>query len=137
MYGALELLRTLAPSPQLPAVMANLATALIAVGDMYRSAVVLREQTVQRADARADLRDATRELPVRLATLYRQFQPLVVATPAFADPPRERTAVWLAPKLVAQIAFHEWTADRKLRQPVFLGLRDDKSPRECRLPERV
>jgi len=72
-----------------------------------------------------------------LATLYRQFQPLVVATPAFADPPRERTAVWLAPKLVAQIAFHEWTADRKLRQPVFLGLRDDKSPRECRLPERV
>jgi bifunctional non-homologous end joining protein LigD len=41
---------------------------------------------------------------------------------------------WTAPKLVAQIAFAEWTRDRKLRQPVFLGLRDDKDPRECLLP---
>ena len=36
--------------------------------------------------------------------------------------------VFLAPRLVAQISFQEWTADRKLRQPVFLGLRDDKRP---------
>jgi ATP-dependent DNA ligase len=32
---------------------------------------------------------------------------------------------------VAQIAFAEWTADGKLRQPVFLGLRRDKKPSEC------
>ena len=49
-------------------------------------------------------------------------------------PPREKAAVWVAPRLVAQIAFQEWTADEKLRQPVFLGLRDDKKPEECRLP---
>jgi bifunctional non-homologous end joining protein LigD len=42
---------------------------------------------------------------------------------------------YLAPRLVAQIAFQEWTADRKLRQPAFLGLRDDKSAEECLLPE--
>ena len=30
------------------------------------------------------------------------------------------------PKLVAQIKFSEWTRDGKLRQPVFLGLREDK-----------
>jgi bifunctional non-homologous end joining protein LigD len=72
-----------------------------------------------------------------LAELYRAFQRLVRRTPAFADPPREKTAVWLEPKLVAQIAFHEWTADRKLRHPAFLGLRDDKAPRECRLPEKI
>jgi bifunctional non-homologous end joining protein LigD len=34
---------------------------------------------------------------------------------------------WIKPKLVAQIKFAEWTRDGKLRQPVFLGLRDDKS----------
>ena len=34
---------------------------------------------------------------------------------------------YLAPRLVAEIAYEELTADRKLRQPVFLGLRDDKT----------
>jgi bifunctional non-homologous end joining protein LigD len=70
-----------------------------------------------------------------LAGLHATFQPLVRSTPAFVDPPRMRDVTWLAPKLVAQVAFTEWTADLKLRQPVFLGLRDDKSPRECVLPE--
>jgi bifunctional non-homologous end joining protein LigD len=52
----------------------------------------------------------------------------------FVDAPRERDVTYLEPKLVAQIAFQEWTADKKLRQPVFLGLRDDKKPTECRMP---
>ncbi len=37
---------------------------------------------------------------------------------------------WINPKFVAQIKFGEWTRDNKLRQPVFLGLRDDKDPRK-------
>ena len=69
-----------------------------------------------------------------LAALSRQLRPLVRATPPFVDPPREKGARWLAPRLVAQIAYQEWTADRKLRQPVFLGLRDDKKPGEVRMP---
>jgi bifunctional non-homologous end joining protein LigD len=72
-----------------------------------------------------------------LKSLYDQFQKHVRQRPPFIDPPRERDVTWLAPKLVAQIAFQEWTADRKLRQPVFLGLRDDKKPEECILPEMV
>jgi bifunctional non-homologous end joining protein LigD len=36
-------------------------------------------------------------------------------------------AHWVRPDLVAQIRFTEWTADNKLRHPVYLGLRDDKS----------
>jgi bifunctional non-homologous end joining protein LigD len=36
-------------------------------------------------------------------------------------------AHWVRPDLVAQIRFTEWTADDKLRHPVYLGLRDDKS----------
>jgi bifunctional non-homologous end joining protein LigD len=70
-----------------------------------------------------------------LASLAKMFRPLVRRTPAFVDPPRERDVIWLTPKLVAQIAFEEWTSDRKLRQPVFLGLRDDKEPRDCVLEE--
>ena len=37
---------------------------------------------------------------------------------------------WVEPTLVCQIKFSEWTRDGKLRQPVFLGLREDKDPRE-------
>lgn len=43
---------------------------------------------------------------------------------------------WVQPKLVAQIKFTEWTADGKLRHPVYLGLRDDKKPEDVRR-ERV
>lgn len=37
---------------------------------------------------------------------------------------------WIEPKLVCQVRFTEWTRDNHLRQPVFLGLREDKDPRE-------
>jgi len=70
-----------------------------------------------------------------LSRLYRKFQPLIREKPPVVDPTRERDVTWLAPKLVAQIAYEEWTNDRKLRQPVFLGLRDDKSAGEVALPE--
>jgi bifunctional non-homologous end joining protein LigD len=69
-----------------------------------------------------------------LASLFQQFQPLVRKQPSFVDPPPEKRVTYLAPQLVAQIAYEELTADKKLRQPVFLGLRDDKSAQECFLP---
>ena len=37
---------------------------------------------------------------------------------------------WVNPKFVAQIKFAEWTRDGKLRQPVFLALREDKDVRQ-------
>jgi bifunctional non-homologous end joining protein LigD len=37
---------------------------------------------------------------------------------------------WVEPLLVAQIKFTEWTSDDQLRQPVFLGLRTDKGPKD-------
>lgn len=43
-----------------------------------------------------------------------------------------RSVTWVEPELVAQIRFGEWTADGLLRQPVFVGLRTDKSAREVR-----
>lgn len=44
------------------------------------------------------------------------------------DPPR--SAHWVKPELVAELGFAEWTRDGKLRQPRYLGLRDDKPARE-------
>jgi len=67
----------------------------------------------------------------KLALLYERFQLLIRKCPALIDPPREKGVTYLAPQLVAQIAYEELTADQKLRQPVFLGLRNDKSAKEC------
>ncbi len=38
--------------------------------------------------------------------------------------------VWVKPELVAQVKFANWTGDKKLRAPVYLGLRDDKPSSE-------
>jgi len=70
-----------------------------------------------------------------LAALFKKFKSLVQPTPSVVDPPREKHITYVAPRLVAQVTFQEWTGDGKLRQPVFLGLRDDKDPHECVLAE--
>ena len=69
-----------------------------------------------------------------LAALYKQFQPLVSHKIVLVNPPRERGITYLQPHLVAQVSYQELTADRKLRQPVYLGLRDDKRAKEVTLP---
>ncbi|WP_405016657.1 non-homologous end-joining DNA ligase [Kitasatospora sp. NBC_00070] len=48
----------------------------------------------------------------------------------FADAVPERHPHWVAPELVAQLAFTGWTRDGRLRHPRFLGLREDKPARE-------
>ncbi len=49
--------------------------------------------------------------------------------PAFVEVrPIPHGTHWTRPNLVAQIGFAEWTSDARLRQPRFLGLRDDKRP---------
>jgi bifunctional non-homologous end joining protein LigD len=45
-------------------------------------------------------------------------------------PTEMRKCTWVNPKFVCQIKFAEWTRDLKLRQPVFLGLREDKKALE-------
>ncbi len=37
---------------------------------------------------------------------------------------------WVRPELVAQVSFAEWTDGGGIRAPSFLGLRDDKDPRD-------
>src|SRR6185369_80612 len=55
------------------------------------------------------------------------------ASPTAAPPsgaPRVKRAIYVEPRHVAEVRFTEWTADGKLRHPVFRGLRPDKSPRD-------
>ncbi len=60
-----------------------------------------------------------------------RLRKLETAEPAFVDArPVPRGAHWTKPELIAQIGFAEWTSDGRLRQPRFLGLRDDKSAAE-------
>jgi bifunctional non-homologous end joining protein LigD len=65
-----------------------------------------------------------RELGARLRKLEAAESPFVDARPI------PRGTHWTRPELVAQIGFAEWTNDGRLRQPRFLGLRDDKRPEE-------
>jgi bifunctional non-homologous end joining protein LigD len=67
-----------------------------------------------------------------LRSLRQKFQALTQSTSAFVELPNGRDVTFLKPELVAQISFTEWTADGKLRHPVYLGLRDDKKAREVR-----
>jgi DNA ligase D-like protein (predicted ligase) len=65
-----------------------------------------------------------RELGARLRELEQDNSPFAPFKPV---PPSTR---WVRPELVAQIAFAEWTRDARLRQPRYLGLREDKAARD-------
>jgi bifunctional non-homologous end joining protein LigD len=71
-----------------------------------------------------------------LSDLWEKLSRLRVTECPFAPPLRMKEAHWVKPELLAQIAFAEWTADGKLRQPAFLGLRQDKNATTCRWNDR-
>ena len=62
-----------------------------------------------------------------LADLFRRLRLIERDTPAVDVPPTVTRGVhWVEPRLVADVAFAEWTSDALLRQATFQGLRDDK-----------
>jgi len=71
------------------------------------------------------------EAAFRLA--WDRLQPLErAASPFEVRSPGGRGHHWVEPTLVCEVRFSEWTEDGGIRHPSFLGLRDDKNPREVR-----
>ncbi|HEY0610292.1 MAG TPA: DNA ligase D [Chitinophaga sp.] len=63
--------------------------------------------------------------------LYAKLQPLRRDTPVFKEKIKTNMPVtWVKPALVCQVKFSSWTEGGILRQPIFLGLRDDKPAKE-------
>jgi bifunctional non-homologous end joining protein LigD len=54
------------------------------------------------------------------------------AKPAFHELPAEakKDAIWVKPSTVIEARFAAWTSDNLVRQAAFLGLREDKDPKE-------
>ncbi len=79
-----------------------------------------------------------------LQSLHRAFKGIARDSCPFTDLPEKsggrwrqgitraemKRCHWVEPKLVCQVKFGEWTRDDRLRQPVFLGLREDKDASE-------
>jgi bifunctional non-homologous end joining protein LigD len=71
-----------------------------------------------------------------LARVAARLRPLETESCPFATRPRTNERPhWTEPLLVAEVRFTEWTADGKLRQPTYLGLRDDLTAGDVQ-PER-
>ena len=70
-----------------------------------------------------------------LAEVKARLEPLARKQCPFVEVPElNAPATWVEPKLVAEVSFHEWTDDGRLRAPVFVRLRDDVDPRRTRPP---
>jgi bifunctional non-homologous end joining protein LigD len=66
-----------------------------------------------------------------LASLHATMKPLIVDNCPFDPRPKpDKGITWLKPELVCQVKYANWTPDHRLRAPVFLGLRNDVSPRQ-------
>jgi bifunctional non-homologous end joining protein LigD len=66
------------------------------------------------------------DLKKQLDKLSRQTSPLSVVP----KDPGLRETKWSEPKMVAEVAFTEWTSDASIRHPSFQGLREDKNPKQ-------
>jgi bifunctional non-homologous end joining protein LigD len=66
-----------------------------------------------------------------LNDMYKRLKPLERKTSPFEEISKtNEKAHWVKPEVVVEVKFSEWTADRRLRQPIFVGVRDDKAAKD-------
>jgi bifunctional non-homologous end joining protein LigD len=68
---------------------------------------------------------SARELRATLEQIAQEESPFTPRPPGWLG----KHAHWVAPKLLAEVAFTEWTSDGRIRHPSFQGLRRDKDAR--------
>ena len=69
-----------------------------------------------------------------LQSMYERLAPLERKTSPFTTTPKtNEKAHWVTPVVVAQVRYNEMTNEGKLRQPIFLGVRDDKDAKDVHL----
>jgi len=69
---------------------------------------------------------------------YKKLKPLVISKSPFAEKPKTNMpCTWVKPQLVCEVKFSEWTKDNILRQPIFMGLREDKDARDVKKEKAV
>lgn len=68
-----------------------------------------------------------------LKELYKRFQKLIVKSSPFKTVPKTNMPVtWVKPELVCEIKYSEITRDGIFRHPVFMQIREDKSPEDLK-----
>ncbi len=69
-----------------------------------------------------------------LAYVKERLEPYIVKRSPFkVAPPTNAPPTWTRPELVCDVKFAEWSKDGMMRQPIFIGLRDDIEPQSvCR-----
>jgi bifunctional non-homologous end joining protein LigD len=68
-----------------------------------------------------------------LDLVMKKMKPLTTSKCPFAQrPPSNAPSHWVRPVLVAEVKFGEWTDEGIMRQPVFIGLREDKKAKDVR-----
>lgn len=65
-----------------------------------------------------------------LSALYRELHAMEQPDSPFAGKVKEPTVHWVAPTMVVQVGFGEWTSAGHLRHPRYLGRRPDKDPKD-------
>lgn len=66
-----------------------------------------------------------------LKEVYDKLAPLETGKSPFAEKVKTNMPVtWIKPKYVAELKFTEWTSDGKMRHPIFLRMRADKTPKD-------
>jgi len=73
-----------------------------------------------------------------LNEVYKKLKPLIISKPPFAQKPKTNMpCTWVKPQLVCEVKFSEWTKDNILRQPIFMGMREDKDPKDVQKEKAV
>ncbi|MGI8959678.1 MAG: DNA ligase D [Bryobacteraceae bacterium] len=65
-----------------------------------------------------------------MKAIHKRLEPLITKACPFEKEPNIKNVTWVRPEVICQVRFLEWTQDGVLRAPVFVGLREDKAPKE-------